>query len=91
MFVGIAIANQNKNEGGVESVVVVSDGTCIMRSERSVGKEGKEWKEVLDEILTKIEEYARTRGHKVSRCKCRNKSKTSRVAYFVLVFVCITD
>ncbi|GAA5840511.1 hypothetical protein JCM5353_006572 [Sporobolomyces roseus] len=64
VFVGVAISNEEKG-GRIESVVVISDGTSVMRSERSIGKKGQDWQDVLDEITTKVEEYARTRGHKI--------------------------
>jgi len=90
VFVGVAISNEEKG-GRIESVLVISDGTSVMRSERSFGKQGQGWQDVLDEIVTKVEEYAKTRGHKVSRKKREAFDLLCRKTNGLLLLLDITD
>lgn len=64
VFVGIALKRENESS---ESVIVVSDGRSVIRSERSSHSLELSDIDILDEILDKLELYADTRAHKVSR------------------------
>jgi hypothetical protein len=62
-FVGIAIGEEG---GSKQSVVVISDGRSVVRSERSSYSVRTSEEQILGEILNKLEIYAQSRGHKVS-------------------------
>lgn len=63
VFVGVAIGLEKDSK---QSVVVVSDGRAVIRSERSSWKINIKNEDILDEVLDKIEQYAQSRAHKVS-------------------------
>ncbi|GAA5949177.1 hypothetical protein JCM3765_003321 [Sporobolomyces pararoseus] len=62
VFVGVAIGSEKDSK---QSVVVVSDGRSVIRSERSSHKSNVTNEYILDELLNKIEQYAQSRGHKI--------------------------
>ncbi|GAA5982284.1 hypothetical protein JCM5350_007722 [Sporobolomyces pararoseus] len=62
VFIGVAIGLEKDSK---QSVVVVSDGRAVIRSERSSWKIDVRNEEILDKVLDKIEQYAQSRAHKV--------------------------
>ncbi|GAA5871452.1 hypothetical protein JCM16303_000760 [Sporobolomyces ruberrimus] len=81
VYVGIAI-EERENAKEIESVVVVTNGRSVLRCEHALHP-AESHERLLSDLLDKIEEYARVRGHKVEIVALSSPlSSTERVPSF---------